>query len=325
MATYPWTPTEDFCITWAPGEEKRYDLALEHKKGKTYYGVPYGNTKGNLGEFMDHLDENGVFSCDSYYYRDIVGNHCSSSMFFAYQQIIPVGYGTFRPTVERKGLFSLCGNLKNPGAGVWYSKTAFDLNGEEAVYEAFATMEYADILFKCIPGSGHVRMVSSVDVNRDEDGKIDPNNSFVYVVEHTNLWYTEDKNSSWFIDKRYKFSTLFKTGFMPITADIFHDNTPITDAYLFYDGHNEGNIKNGPMGKIFSNYPLNYAYVTITDSEGKIIKKKEFRNLRELFEIDLSAEVDRDFFALPCGAYKFKVRAGISRGSYTFEDFDFTI
>ena len=37
MATYPWTPAEDFCITWAPGEEKRYDLALEHKKGKTYY------------------------------------------------------------------------------------------------------------------------------------------------------------------------------------------------------------------------------------------------------------------------------------------------
>ena len=325
MATYPWTPAEDFCITWAPGEEKRYDLALKHKKGKTYYGVPYGNTKGNFDEFLDHLDMSGSFSCDSYYYRDIVGNHCSSSMFFAFQQIMPVGYGTFRPSTERKGLFSLCGDLKNPGEGRWYSKDVFELNGAESVYEAFASMEYSDILFKCIPGSGHVRMVSSVDVNRNEDGVIDPDNSFVYVVEHTNLWYTEDKNSSWFIDKRYKFSTLLRTGFMPITADIFHDNTPITDAYLFYDGHNQKTFKNGILGKIYSNYPLSYARLTVTDKDGNTVKKKEFRNLYAIFSIDLDPEEEKDLFDLPKGTYTFKVRAGISRGSCDLEEFDFII
>jgi len=325
MATFPWTASEDFCITWAPGEENRYVLALEHKKGKTYYGVPYGNTKGNFDEFLDHIDENGNFTCDSYYYRDIVGNHCSSSMFFAFQQIIPVGYGTFRPSEERKGLFSLAGNLKNPGAEKWYSKDVFELNGVEAVYEAFASVECGDILFKCIPGSGHVRMVKSVEVKRDAENKIDPDNSFVYVVEHTNLWYTEDKNSSWYIDKRYKFSTLFRTGFMPITADTFHDNTPITDAYIFYDGHNENTFKEGLSGKIFSNYPLNYVRITINDKNGNTVKKKEYRNLKELFSIDLNEGDVKDFFSLPCGSYKFKLRAGIARGSCNLEEFELTL
>ncbi len=326
MATAEWTPKENFLLTHSPDVPREYTLELQHKAGKKYFGIPYGNTRANLDEFLEHV-QNNVFSCDSYYYTDIVGNHCSSSMFFAYQQIIPVGYGTFRPSEERKGLFSLTGNLKNPGEGKWYSSTVFELNGEEAVYEAFAALEKSDILFKCIPGSGHVRMVSKVETVRDENGKIDPEKSYVYVVEHTNLWFTDEQVSSWYIDKKRKFTTLFKTGFMPITADIFHNNTPITDAYMFYDGKNNAEtIKYGINGNIKSNYPLNYLLLTIKDKNNKVVKKIHVRNVPEIFEFDLEKECSElDLSDLNKGTYEFKLRASIARGGYNFEKFTFTI
>lgn len=328
MATVPWKAPHDFCLTWAPGTEKDYGVKLDYKGGKTYYGVVYGNTKANYDEFMEHVDENGVLHCDSYYYTDIIGNHCSSSMFLAYQQIIPLGYGTLRPSVARTGLTCLPKNLKNPGAGVWVSKDLFDLNGEEAIHEAYATLEYGDILFFCKHGSGHVRMVSGVDVVRDENGKIDPEKSVVITVENCSAWYTADQNSTWHIDKRYTFARLFKSLFMPITLDTFHDNTPITDAYMFFDGKNtpESILKEGLKGKVTSNYPLNYLRVNVKDSEGNLVKKLHLRNMSEVLEIDLAKEsAEAGLFDLPAGEYEYTLRVGIARGNCTFESFKFTV
>ena len=327
MATIPWIAPHDLCNTWAPGTEKDYGVKLNYKGGKTYYGVVYANTKADYDQFAECIDENGVFHCDSYYYTEIVGNHCSSSMFLAYQQIIPLGWGTLRPSEARRGLTCLPANLKNPGAGVWVSKDLFDLNGEEAIYEAYATLEYGDILFFCKHGSGHVRMVSDVDVKRDENGKIDPENSYVITVENCSAWYTKDENSTWHIDKRYSFARLFKTLFMPITLDTFHDNTPITDAYMFYDGNNTPEtLKDGLKGVIESNYPLNYVKATIKDENGNIVKKMFVRNLGEVYTVDIAKEsAELGLFDLPAGTYEYKLRAGIARGVTEFEKFSFTV
>ena len=327
MATVPWIAPHDFCNTWEPGKEKDYGVKLDYKGGKTYYGVVYANTKANYDEFVEHIDENGVLHCDGYYYTNIVGNHCSSSMFLAYQQIIPMGWGTLRPSEARKGLTSLPANLKSPGPWTWVSKDLFDLNGEEAIYEAYTTLEYGDCLFYAKHGSGHVRMVSGVDVVRDEDGKIDPEKSCVITVENCSAWYTSDQNSTWHIDKRYTFARLFKTLFMPITIDSFHDNTPITDAFIFYDGKNTADtVKNGIKGMITCNYPINYVHLNIKDSEGKLVKKLHIRNLGDVRMIDL-AEESREFDVndLPAGEYEYNLRVGIARGKCDFENFKFTI
>ena len=327
MATVPWIAPHDFCNTWVPGQERDYKVQLDYKGGKTYYGVVYGNMKANYDEFMDHVDENGVFHCDSYYYTEIVGNHCSSSMFLAYQQILPVEYGTLRPSEARKGLFTLCGNLKNPGPGIWHTVDVWELNGEEAVYEAFATMEKGDILFYCKAGSGHVRMAMGVEVVRDENGKIDPENSYVISVENCSAWYTAEENSTWHVNKKYSFARLFRTKFMPITVDTFHDNTPIPDAYIIYDGNNTAEtVMDGIKGKIKSNFPLNYARITIKNEQGEIVKKTHVRNLSAVFEIDLEEETkELGLNELPAGTYEYTFRTGIARGAITFENFKFTV
>ena len=114
---------------------------------------------------------------------------------------------------------------------------------------------------------------------------------------------------------------------MPITLDTFHDNTPITDAYLFYDGKNTADsIKNGINGTISSNYPMNYVRITIKDENGNVVKKVYVRNLSEKYEIDLVKEsADFTLSDLPKGNYEFKLRASIARGVCEFEKFNFTI
>ena len=59
---------------------------------------------------------------------------------------------------------------------------------------------------------------------------------------------------------------------MPITLDIFHDNTPITDAFVFFDGKNTPEtIKDGLTGLITCNYPINYVRVNIKDKDGNLL------------------------------------------------------
>ncbi|MBQ4116835.1 MAG: hypothetical protein IJD37_05615 [Clostridia bacterium] len=327
MAKIEWTPAVDFVTTHRPDVERDYSVNLEYKAGKKYYGICYGETKANFDEFSMYVKD-GVFTCDSYYYQDIVGNHCSSCMFLAYQQIIPVGYGTLRPSTARKGIFKLAGDLQNPGDGTWYSKDCFTLNGQEAVYEAFTTLDKGDILFKCIPGSGHTRFVTKVEVSKTMSGKLNPSRSYVYVIENTNAWYDNNKNTTWFVDKKYTFDKLWSTEFMPITLDTyFNDNDKVWDAYIWFTGKNTPEqITSKLTGKISSNFPINFMYITIEDQNGNIVKKHIKNNITEAFEIDLFRETfGLKLNELPAGTYKYTLKAGIARGSATIESFEFTV
>ena len=327
MAKIEWTPAVDFVTTHRPDVERDYGVNLEYKAGKKYYGICYGETKANFDEFLMCVKD-GVFTCDSYYYQDIVGNHCSSCMFLAYQQIIPVGYGTLRPSTARKGIFKLAGDLQNPGDGTWYSKDCFNLNGQDAVYEAYTTLDKGDILFKCIPGSGHTRFVTKVEVSKTMSGKLNPSRSYVYVIENTNAWYDNNKNTTWFVDKKYSFDKLWSTEFMPITLDTyFNDNDKVWDAYIWFTGKNSPEqITSKLAGKISSNFPINFMYITIEDQNGNIVKKHIKNNLSEVFEIDVFREsFGLKLNELPAGTYKYTLKAGIARGSATIESFEFTV
>ena len=327
MAKIEWTPAVDFVTTHSPDVERDYTVNLEYKAGKKYYGVAYGETKSSFDLFTDHIKD-GKFTCDSYYYQDIIGNHCSSCMFLAYQQIIPVGYGTLRPSTARKGIFKLAGDLQNPGDGTWYSKDCFALNGQEAVYEAYTTLDKGDILFKCIPGSGHTRFVTKVEVSKTMSGKLNPSRSYVYVIENTNTWYDNNQNTTWWVDKKYTFDKLWSTEFMPITLDTyFNDDDKVWDAYIWFTGKNTPEqLTSKIAGKISSNFPLNYMSIIIEDQSGNVVKKLIKNNLSEAFEIDVFREsFGLKLNELPSGTYKYTLKAGIARGACDIESFEFTV
>lgn len=331
MANYEWTPKESFDIKWKG--ESRFKVDLHFEKGETYHGITYSNTKGCFDIFEDCC-ENGEFVNNSEYYEEIIGNHCSSSMAMAYQQLIDFPFqGTFKPSPRRAFASKLVGNLRIPTqfGTKWDALDVLTENSKKDVMEAYAQVDAGDMIFFCTKRkSGHIRMVySKSDVVRDEHGEIDPSNSFVHCIEQTNSWDKTDaangKKTTWWIDHKYSFARLYEKEFMPVTLQIFSSEQPLRDAFVVYDGNNDAqSIKNGLNGTVSSNFPLNYARVNVRNADGQIVRRAIKYDLAEAYTIDLAELNDQlDINSLPSGKYDVSIRAAIARGGHTFESFTF--
>ncbi|MBE6642388.1 MAG: hypothetical protein E7615_01895 [Ruminococcaceae bacterium] len=334
MSQVKWTAAESWTTTWKG--EADFGVNLSYEKGKTYYGVPYARTNATLDEFLLFLPENKQFTpTPSPYYEEIVGNHCSSSMVMSFQQIIPLTYsGSLKPVTTRTEYLMFPEPLEVPPSrnpnnpDDWISSTVFSHNGQEAVYEAYTKLEKGDILYKSIDGSGHTRMVSKVEISRSAAGKLMPARSFVYCLEQTNAWADSKKESTWFIDRKYTFSQLYDTFFMPVTLKIYHEENPvIEDAYIAMKGKNTPEtLKKMLNGTIESNFPLAYARLTITDKDGKIVGEHLEYYLTKSFKINLrNFTYKLGLDNLEPGEYTFNCRAGIARGGVDIETVKFTI
>jgi hypothetical protein len=279
MAQVEWVAGKTWNTHWK--EQGDFTVNLTYEEGKTYYGVPYSQANGTLDEFLQFLPENKVFTPNSEYYEELIGNHCSSSMVMAYQQILDFTYsGSLAPRTARHGILMFPAGLEIPPARSenpddWISETMFAHNGKERLYEGYAALDKGDILYKSVDGSGHTRMVHKVEIFKSATGKVMPNRSFVYCLEQTNAWWDSKKDTTWWIDKKYSFDKLFDEFFMPVTFCIFHEENPvITDAHVTMTGKNTpDSIQKSLKGTIESNYPLTYAYITIKDTNGQIVSQ----------------------------------------------------
>ena len=99
MSQIKWVATESWTTTWKG--EGDFGVNLPYEKGKTYYGVPYARTNATLDEFQMYVTNKGTFTPNSPYYEEIIGNHCSSSMVMAYQQVIPMTYEELQKLITR--------------------------------------------------------------------------------------------------------------------------------------------------------------------------------------------------------------------------------
>ena len=332
MSQVKWVAAETWTTTWKGTAD--FKVNLTYTKGKTYYGVPYSRTNGTLDEFQQFIAADGTFTPNSPYYEEIVGNHCSSSMVMAFQQILNFTYsGSLKPTTSREGLLKYPDGIEKPPSRSatnpddYITANVFSHNGQDKIYEAFTTLDKGDILYKNIDGSGHTRMVSKVEVSRSAAGKILPSRSYVYCLEQTNAWADSKQESTWFIDRKYSFSTLWETFFMPVTLCIYHEENPvIEDAYVMMKGKNtEESLQKMFAGTVESTFPLTYVLIQIKDKDGKVVGQdllyyytKEYKaNLRNsTYKVGLDK--------LPAGEYNYTLRVGIARGSVEIENINFT-
>lgn len=328
MAEIPWVAGEDFSIVWKNAGDFKVDLSF--KKGETYYGVPYSQARASLEQFAMFLRDDNSFTSPTYYYEEMVGNHCSSSIGLAYQQLIDFPFeGRLLVWEPRKDVLSFVNGLKKPNKETYYTTDVFELNGQEAVFEAYASVEAGDIINKIKEGTGHARMARSVKVVRDENGKIDPEQSIIYCIEQTNEFdkTRTDRKTTWWIDRPYSFQKLWNTYFMPLTLNIFHIKKPLEDAYIAFDGINTPEtIKHTVTGCVTSNFPLAYVRATVTDSFGNTVGEIYRYKFSKQYSVDLSeAWSELNIPSLKKGQYKYALKAGIGRGGCTIETFEFTL
>ena len=328
MADYEWVAGEDFSITWK--SQGDFKVSLNYEKGKKYYGVPYSQARATLDQFTMFANDGKPFTSPNYYYEEMVGNHCSSSIGLCYQQLIDFPFaGRLMPNTARKDVLSFVNGLERPDKDDYYTQDIFDLNGQERVFEAYASVQAGDIINKIKEGTGHARMAHYVKTVRDENGKIDPENSYVFCIEQTNEFdkTRTDRITTWWIDRPYSFQKLWNTKFMPVTLNIFHTKKPLEDAYIAFDKNNSPDtIANGLKGKVVSNFPLSYVRATVTDKYSKVVGEIYKYKFMAQYSIDLEEYSDElDISNLPQGEYNYELRAGIGRGGCIIESFSFEI
>ena len=332
MSQVKWVASKGWNTHWK--NQGDFGVDITYVEGKTYYGIPYSNTKCGLSVFENYVID-GKFTPNSDYYEELIGNHCSSSMGLAYQQVLDFPYsGGLKENNSRKGIIKLAAPLEIPPSRSadnpwdWISANVTAHNGVEKLYEAYASLDKGDILYKQIDGSGHTRMVSKVEVKKSVAGKILPSRSFVYCLEQTNAWADNKKESTWFIDRKYTFEELNSTNFTPYTLCIYHEENPkIYDAYIMMTGKNtENTIKKMLAGTIESTFPLNAVRATITDANGNVVSealKYDFSSNYKIALRDMTYKLGAD--KLPAGSYTFKLQAAIARGSWDVETIPFTV
>lgn len=216
MSQLKWSPSEDLDLT-------RINKKLFYKKGETYYGIIYNTTTwANLEQFKEHLDENNVYigTTDD---QKIPGNHCTSSILLSWKHI-----GDQTTAGWSKNMLPTCGTgIYAVGDYVFdkeddVTKKITAKNSAEVMYENYAKLQPADAVLTVWEKTGHARMIHEMNVVRDENGKVDPEKSYISTVEQTWSFDTEATvNTTWYIHRHYTFATLYEKDYIPITVKSF--------------------------------------------------------------------------------------------------------
>lgn len=337
MANVEWTPAENFTIKWKGNAA--FGVDLSYKAGTVYKGMPYSETNCTYDLFEQYLSDGNKFKDKTYYYEEVVGNHCSGSMVMAYQQIVDLPMtGTLKPTSVRLGILQFPEDengetlLVRPSwekvGDNWMTEDLFKINSKENVYKAYSMLDKSDILYKSVRPAGHTRMVDYVKTEKTLAGDLNYSRSYIACIEQTNAWDRERPgvNSTWYIDHKYTFANLYDNGFMPVTLCAFHNGEPLEDAWILFDGENTPeSVLEYFFGTVSSNFPLNYVRFTLEDASGKTVRETKAFHFDKRYSLSIKKYQYDVFGGVPAGTYKFVIRAGIGRGGCDVLTMDVTV
>ena len=219
-------------IEWIAEED--VDLSVIRKplyytKGEKYYGTIYNTNEGvDLETFAKHVVD-GVFK-GPFTKKECPGNHCTSTILISWRKF--GDKNTAHWTVDmmpqcKTGILPL-GNFS------WNDDDTRTIDMVErtdadTLYEAFALMQEADAILYCFGPTGHARMIVENHVIRDENGKINGDESYIISIEQTSSFdkiAKEEKgiNTTWYVDHKYTYSTLREKNYVPVTVALFNED-----------------------------------------------------------------------------------------------------
>ncbi len=333
QAAIQWTPEYTFTYgnkfdNW--GYEKTYEA------GKTYTGLPYGALNSNMSEFQKYLDEHrgryATISDDGYY--KVMGTQCNTALNLSYQLFYPKACedsGGYMPSYPDKFIGVKLGDIVVP-EGVKKTLDICAANDEQAIYESYALADKGDPIMGKNDETWvtHVRMVAEkAVVVRGANGKVNPNRSYLVCVEQTDSWdkTRTDINTTWWMDHKYTFSSLYQAGWIAVSLDCYKDNVSVI-PYLALDEEITAEMlsKGNLVGTVSSDYPVNYVHLTIYNKAGKIVNRVIEVNEYKGNKVNLRKQSFNLFTdKLTVGTeYTFVLDAGIASGNVEFCRIDFT-
>lgn len=361
-------------IAWYPEEDIPHNcncsmLVCNGVYSNTYtqIGIPYNHKGGSLARMKYCLNEDGTVKDWVYDMAEegtydtfdlYMGNDCSTAVQQAWWTvsnkveflrsgfqspgladfyntgILPVG--NYEWDIEVMGL--------DPTSSGMITANVTKYNGAEVMYESYAMLRMGDGV-SYLNESGHSRMCAEdAVVVRDENGKIDPQYSYVLMHEQGVQRIDEEKMTYSMCDTfvKYTFDALFNGTYLPCTIPEFAGAAIDVPTCTLEGGLEENNRFTLTTGTVKANYSLDYVTMVITDENGDVIfdhwifpsVAKRLDNNSNDYEIRrLFTELDLAAYAVPLREIGFEkgetyhavITGHLATGdSFTVKDFTFT-
>ena len=274
------------------------------EEGVVYGGLPYiGLACGNIYRVLDYMDpETGVVDMQrAGRVAKHFGNQCAYGAHQGWSRVInSADYTGTHSMTEVKGFYRLGAYSYRDSVHRFDEAYGTDEvtreNGAETMYQSYAELKKGDGIVYYTT-AGHVVMISGdAHVEKKADGSIDPDKSYVTVIDQTPHWgkgtteggdaYTYQQN----VDAKWNFSKLFKEHYLPITFGEWLGTNPIEETEVKYSFSGESMTADDLFGsKVTSNYHINDIYAVIKDKKGNEVFKTATRGLRgSIFELKFS-------------------------------------
>ena len=298
----------DLCTIEYKVRENMADTDRSFSTEFTYYGMSYNSNVGTLVRMKYCIDEEGylkdfVYDMDPETRHGYIANDCSAGLIAAYWTVSnSVNFGRSRrmmPWTETGTLY--VGDWQpDPSMDIWDSKCHIDYNGEEKIYECYALLKKGDAyVYNWRGQGGHTRMAAeNAVVVRDQNGKIDPNYS--YVISHEQGYSTRDAENKTYttcrVDHKFTFANMIYDYALPVTIEELQTGE-MEPATAELQGAADG--KWGMVtGTVKTNYYLEYVNLVITDSQGnEVFNHLMFANLGH------AKDVSRAYNRLYCDTF----------------------
>ena len=336
--------------------QKYPDKVITVKAGQLYRGPLYTHGIGNLDTYLDYTtgEENGIYTLSADVAVSMnggretarIGNSCSGAVEMAWGQVATSFLPEKTANLTPNNGYLRVGEYKADPAVNNETKKVCEENGTQTMYAAYAQLQKADAVVHFDNGTGHVMLISSVTVVKDEEGKISGRDSKVTTIHQTNgkiqdreIYFDETLQETVHliagIDDEFTFSQLFTRGYLPITCKEFVDPAPLPEAKVT-DSETTYTKDNIFAGTFTCPYMMMSVTVTVTDKDGNTVQEVTCYAQREMFKSfpleTFTTEDPRvllgslDLTTLTAGEYHCTHVCRLVTGEeITVRDFDFTV
>jgi hypothetical protein len=151
------------------------------------------------------------------------------------------------------------------------------------MFAAYAKVQAGDALDTTAAAGGHVILVMGKHVVYNADGSIDPDRSYIHTLEQTPGPVSRGvENHSWneelgevvydiYKEKNSSFTSLFNSGYLPITCKVLIDASPVEEAKVTDSlDASEYTYENLLRGEFITNRMVSSVSMTVTDENGEV-------------------------------------------------------
>lgn len=287
----------------------------EMGEGLVYGGLPYvGLGSGNVYRLMDYMDpdtgvvniKNAVNEEDPYDGWKTFGNQCSIGAYWGWGRAINSANYKWTQSIVAKNKFVMLGDLTVKDAEGnsipiqnadrnWSNNASkpenygtdecISDNDKEELFKAYAQLKLGDGLVYYTT-AGHVVMSScDAHVEYKADGSIDPEASFITIIDQAQTWYEDGvaADGTQFtykggVDTKMSFTKLLKGNYVPFTYLEFLGQDPFESSKTTFSFTGD-TITTTELfsSEVTSNYGISDVYAVVYDEGGNEVYKHAVR------------------------------------------------